>query len=377
MQKYQDSVIAQVNGSLSALAGAMITVVNTSGGSSTIYSDNGITPITTTLLTDSNGLFTFYAADGLYTITIVGSGVTVTRTNVLFDDPASDPTHYAPLSEVSRAMNAEILLAPLASPTFTGTPVLPSGSTATTQSPGNNSTALATTAYVDTLTLTNATNATNLIGSGTVSATTTGGAALTPTNATNAANVTATIASAVTATTQTAGDNSTKVCTTAFFQANKSVLGTPVASTSGTSISFTGIPTWAKRVTITFKGVGTSGTSVKLFQIGSGSLLATGYLGLATNIQGAGNAVSANSTGFSLFSNIATDRTSGSIILTLENSSTNSWCAQGNFSNSAGTSAAYTVSGTNSLGGALDRVGITTVNGTDTFAAGEINVMWE
>lgn len=41
--------------------------------------------------------------------------------------------------------------APLASPTFTGTPTLPTGTIATTQTQGNNSTAIATTAYVDTL----------------------------------------------------------------------------------------------------------------------------------------------------------------------------------------------------------------------------------
>ena len=40
------------------------------------------------------------------------------------------------------------LKAPLASPTFTGTPTLPSGTIATTQSPGNNTTAVATTAFV-------------------------------------------------------------------------------------------------------------------------------------------------------------------------------------------------------------------------------------
>ena len=39
--------------------------------------------------------------------------------------------------------------ADLASPTFTGSPVLPTGTTGITQSAGNNSTALATTAYAD------------------------------------------------------------------------------------------------------------------------------------------------------------------------------------------------------------------------------------
>lgn len=39
--------------------------------------------------------------------------------------------------------------APLASPTFTGTPTMPTGTTATTQTANDNSTKLATTAYVD------------------------------------------------------------------------------------------------------------------------------------------------------------------------------------------------------------------------------------
>lgn len=43
-------------------------------------------------------------------------------------------------------------LAPLESPTFTGTPTLPTGTIATTQSTGDNSTAIATTAYVDAVT---------------------------------------------------------------------------------------------------------------------------------------------------------------------------------------------------------------------------------
>ena len=44
--------------------------------------------------------------------------------------------------------NASSTYAPLASPTFTGSPSLPTGTTAVTQSAGDNSTKLATTAYV-------------------------------------------------------------------------------------------------------------------------------------------------------------------------------------------------------------------------------------
>ena len=55
-----------------------------------------------------------------------------------------DATGKVPDSEISTA------IARLASPTFTGTPTLPTGTIATTQTAGNNSTALATTAFVGT-----------------------------------------------------------------------------------------------------------------------------------------------------------------------------------------------------------------------------------
>jgi hypothetical protein len=72
--------------------------------------------------------------------------------------------------------------AELASPTFTGTPTLPSGTTATTQTFGNSSTLLATTAFVQAamaalhpvgsiyINATNATNPGTLLGFGTWSA---------------------------------------------------------------------------------------------------------------------------------------------------------------------------------------------------------------
>jgi len=69
---------------------------------------------------------------------------------------------------------------------------------------------------------TNATNAVNLTGSGTVSATTTGGAGLTPdyavntTYATNASNVTTIVGSGATGTTQAIGTNNTTMATTAY-----------------------------------------------------------------------------------------------------------------------------------------------------------------
>ena len=58
--------------------------------------------------------------------------------------------------------------------------------------------------------------------------------------------------------------------------------GAAVASTSGTSIDFTGIPSWAKRINVLLKGVSLSGSSGILVQIGSGSVTTSGYLSTAT-----------------------------------------------------------------------------------------------
>lgn len=150
------------------------------------------------------------------------------------------------------------------------------------------------------------------------------------------------------------------------------VLGTSQASTSGTSIDFTGIPSWVKRVTVMPNGVSVSGTSNLLLQIGSGSVQNTGYVAGATQSNNA--TVQTSTAGFVLTSGlVAAAGFHGNIILTLVTG--NTWNASGVLWNTG--SAGHTNAGTVSLSGALDRIRITTVNGTDTFDAGTINIMYE
>lgn len=153
------------------------------------------------------------------------------------------------------------------------------------------------------------------------------------------------------------------------------ISGTAVASTSGTSIDFTGIPSWAKRVTVIFSGVSTSGTSNLLVQVGSGSFTTTGYLGAGTNITSAVAVAGANYTaGFGLFSGSAANIAYGAMRLHLLTG--NTWVADGTFALSNG-GAVLVSGGSIALSGTLDRVRITTANGTDTFDAGTINIMYE
>jgi hypothetical protein len=154
------------------------------------------------------------------------------------------------------------------------------------------------------------------------------------------------------------------------------VAGTAVASTSGTSIDFTSIPSWVKRVTVMFDGVSTNSTSYPLIQIGSGSVSNTGYISASGRTNSANNAAMATSTaGIVIMNAAASDAIRGIVTLTLLQS--NTWVASGVLTDS-GTLISMTVGGTSpSLGGALDRVRITTVNGTDTFDAGIINILYE
>lgn len=150
---------------------------------------------------------------------------------------------------------------------------------------------------------------------------------------------------------------------------------TAQASTSGTSITFTSIPSWVKRITVMFNGVSISGSSNILIQIGSGSFSTSGYTAISSAC-GAAPGATTYTTGFGIFSSVSTNTIYGSNSLFLLNASTNLWVASGV---TAQPSAAYThhMGGGVTLSGTLDRVRITTVNGTDTFTAGSINIMYE
>lgn len=152
--------------------------------------------------------------------------------------------------------------------------------------------------------------------------------------------------------------------------------GTAV-NASGTSVDFTGIPSWAKRITVMFSGVSTNGVSAVQIQLGdSGGVEITNYLGALVR-SGTGTAGANNSAGFLLEDGgAATVVRHGSIVITLLDSATNTWAAFGVIGRSDSANA-YMQGGSKSLSATLDRVRITTVSGTDTFDAGTINIMYE
>jgi len=154
------------------------------------------------------------------------------------------------------------------------------------------------------------------------------------------------------------------------------VSGTAVASTSGTSIDFTGIPSWVKRITIMFNGVSTNGTSNIQVQVGSGSFSTTSYLSSVAVIN-AGTSQAGSTTGIIVTNGLAAANNFSGLI-TFALIASNQWVASGNTQHSTATGAMFMAAGyTPALANVLDRVRITTVGGTDTFDAGSINILYE
>ena len=150
--------------------------------------------------------------------------------------------------------------------------------------------------------------------------------------------------------------------------------GTAVASTSGTSIDFTSLPSWIKKITVMFNSVSTNGSSFIQVQLGSGSFTTSGYYSAASDISTIVS-TSTSTTGLLFTKNgAAADIRLGA--MTITNISGNIWIST---STSVLTNAAVSnvSAGNITLSGTIDRLRITTVNGTDTFDAGSINIIYE
>lgn len=150
--------------------------------------------------------------------------------------------------------------------------------------------------------------------------------------------------------------------------------GTAQASTSGTSIDFTGIPSWVKRITVMFNGVSLSSTSPYLIQIGAGSITTSGYASSSLFSLNSAMNTGGSTAGFIMYTDSNAATLAGGFVQIVTIGS-NTWVASGSVSLSA--SEFSNCAGRVSLSGTLDRVRITTVNGTDTFDAGSINILYE
>ena len=151
------------------------------------------------------------------------------------------------------------------------------------------------------------------------------------------------------------------------------------ASTSGTSIDFTNIPSWVRRITVMFNGVSTNGTSNLQVQLGTGgapTFTTSGYSGVVAITTATTLNAASSSVGFGLTQQTAASYVySGAIFISSFGS--NTWVANSQIASAAGVIHTQQGSSSVTLGGTLTAVRITTVNGTDTFDAGSINILYE
>jgi hypothetical protein len=152
--------------------------------------------------------------------------------------------------------------------------------------------------------------------------------------------------------------------------------GTAVATTSGTSVEFTSIPSWVKRITVMFYQVSLSGSDNILIQIGpSGSVVTSGYnssFGWAIN---ASNTIGIAATnGFIVAAGAATYAVTGVYTIMLQNPSTFVYVGAGS-TYQLDTTGAVAAGGVD-LTGAVTNVKIL-ATGSNTFDAGSVNIFYE
>jgi len=150
--------------------------------------------------------------------------------------------------------------------------------------------------------------------------------------------------------------------------------GTVSGTITVVGVSFLNIPSWVKRITMIFSGLSLSGTSSLLVQLGAGSNEITGYVSTGQTLTGGvGGANQSSTAGMIIVDGAAVNVMTGHMILTHIGS--NVWVSS--HSLKATTVACVFGAGDKTLSGTLDRVRLTTVNGTDTFDAGSINILYE
>jgi len=154
--------------------------------------------------------------------------------------------------------------------------------------------------------------------------------------------------------------------------------GTVQASTSGTSIDFTGIPSWAKRITVMFNGVGLNASSDIQIQIGSGSVTSSGYAGscFRANAGGTGLPLASFTSGFQAIYGYTTG-VSANGFATIVAMSNLSYGYSSNLGSGTSNNTIFASTGIVTLSGILDRVRITSVSGTAVFNSGSINILYE
>jgi len=148
---------------------------------------------------------------------------------------------------------------------------------------------------------------------------------------------------------------------------------------SGTAVDFTGIPTWARKMTLVVNGLSTSGNSPIVVVLGTAAgFQLTGYSGSVFNDINAGTSQAANYSGTAGLPLVLSWDASGFLtgMIDFFNVKDFVWVGSGQFGRADG-AAFHRTAGAKDLAAALDRVRVTTANGADTFDFGQVNLLFE
>lgn len=149
---------------------------------------------------------------------------------------------------------------------------------------------------------------------------------------------------------------------------------TPV-TVSGTSVTFTGIPSTAKQVLINFNNINFTGICRMQVRLGnSGGIQSTGYnatnISAVTTLSGYGS-----NSEFPIQVNYASAQNCGVMILNLHDASSNTWVASSVTGNAPTNNALQIGAGTKTIsGGTLSQIEIST--SSSAFSSGSINLMY-
>ena len=159
---------------------------------------------------------------------------------------------------------------------------------------------------------------------------------------------------------------------------NSAITAATAQTASGSSVDFTGIPSWVKRITVTLDGISFAAAGVARIRLGTSSgLETTGYTGVVFNYTTtptiSTSALSSSPEGmFAVAGSAAATTVSG--VITIVNSEGNKWISTGQV-NRVGDSTQAIGNGAITLPSTLDRLSL--VATTSTFDAGTINILYE
>jgi hypothetical protein len=148
-------------------------------------------------------------------------------------------------------------------------------------------------------------------------------------------------------------------------------------SASGSAVNFTNIPSWVKRITLMFNAVSINNNTHLLVQIGTGGVATTSGYSSTTSYALAGGSATGGVTstsGYIMYVGTSSYIFSGHMIIT--NISGNNWICSGLISNLTTTAYTGQMAGYGSLSGVLNIISVTN-NGSGSFTAGSINILYE